>query len=78
MPDTVTVTVSVGEPDSPAVTVMRSQTVVTVSGDIEGVAIEALRLVDALCVECREEALRQTKMVMDNVISQQKALARGR
>jgi hypothetical protein len=75
MPDTVTVVVSVGEPNAPAVSVMRSQTVVTASGaDMEGVAIEALRLVDALCGEAREEALRQTRVVMDNVIGQQRAV----
>lgn len=77
MADTVTVVVTVGEPGAPAVNVMASRTVVTSSGDMEGVAIEALRLVNDLCAEVREEALRQTKVVMENVIGQQARAARS-
>ena len=67
MADSVTVVVNVGPPAEPAVAITRSETIVVDSGDTEALTIEALRMIDRLCTEVRAEALRQTRVVMENV-----------
>ena len=67
MADSVTVVVNVGAPAEPAVAITRSETIVVDSGDTEALTIEALRMIDRLCTEVRAEALRQTRVVMENV-----------
>lgn len=52
-----------------AVRVMRGQTILPDhdAQDTEGYAIKALATVDQLCGEVREEALRQTRVIMENI-----------
>jgi hypothetical protein len=66
--DSVAVSIAVGEPTSPAVSVVRSETVVVEDGqDSERIALEALAMVDRICDEVKKEALRQTRIVLANI-----------
>lgn len=78
MSDAVTVVITVGAPQNPAVAVSRSETIVVESQDRESVAIEALRMVDRLCTDVRAEALRQTRVVMEGEKAREGDASRSR
>jgi hypothetical protein len=74
--EAVTVTLVVGEvgAPSPAVQVLRSNTItVEIGDDMEVYMLEALRMVDVMCTEVRTEALRQTRIIMENLKRQEEA-----
>ena len=79
--DEVTVVVTVGTPTTGEIStrVSRGETImVEDASDMEGYAIEALRVVDNLCEEVRKEALRQVRAIMENVKRAQVAEAAAR